>query len=229
LYYYQQKHIQEPSIIFLSSNDVPLPYRTLLCHNNNMTPTLAKFHQSQMHLQVLHSEYIPSTNPNHSQHIDQSTLDNSRHSNIIRRCVLLEKYENEEITDAAQINISSRTAVELGFIFIHLSTLPAHLHQAILTGETPFGAILLEANVSQLCKPSAYFAIELDEYLTKSLSLNSSNNSPSISSLNLLDQEHTMASDSTSPRPAKSLLYGRCNRIYTPDGSMIAEVVEILP
>lgn len=36
----------------IDSGDVPEPYRTLLAHQNDMTPTLEKFHNGPIHLRV---------------------------------------------------------------------------------------------------------------------------------------------------------------------------------
>lgn len=45
-----------PRIDLVSGEQVPEPYRTLLVHERDMTPTLEKFHGSPVHLQVLRSQ-----------------------------------------------------------------------------------------------------------------------------------------------------------------------------
>jgi chorismate-pyruvate lyase len=40
----------------ISGNEVPEPYKSLLVHGNDMTPTLEKFHGSTIHLEVLRTE-----------------------------------------------------------------------------------------------------------------------------------------------------------------------------
>src|SRR4051812_16026294 len=42
-----------PPLTQIDAETVPEPYKTLLVHRNDMTPTLEKFHQRQIHLRVL--------------------------------------------------------------------------------------------------------------------------------------------------------------------------------
>ncbi len=42
-----------PRIDSVTANDMPEPYRSLLVHDGDMTPTLVRFHQSDIHLNVL--------------------------------------------------------------------------------------------------------------------------------------------------------------------------------
>jgi len=45
-----------PKIEVIAGDDVPEPYRQLLVHRNDMTPTLAAFHGSEIHIEVLRRE-----------------------------------------------------------------------------------------------------------------------------------------------------------------------------
>jgi len=45
-----------PEISAVNGADVPEPYRTLLVHDTDMTPTLEKFHGEEIHLRVIFSE-----------------------------------------------------------------------------------------------------------------------------------------------------------------------------
>ena len=45
-----------PNISAVNGADVPQPYRTLLVHETDMTPTLEKFHDDEIHLRVIFSE-----------------------------------------------------------------------------------------------------------------------------------------------------------------------------
>lgn len=45
-----------PPIEQISGEKIPKPYKSLLVHNNDMTPTLEKFHSSQIHLEIRKSE-----------------------------------------------------------------------------------------------------------------------------------------------------------------------------
>ena len=45
-----------PPIEKIPAQEVPEPYRALLVHNNDMTPTLETFHGFSIHLRILHRE-----------------------------------------------------------------------------------------------------------------------------------------------------------------------------
>jgi hypothetical protein len=45
-----------PNVVAVNGADVPQPYRTLLVHETDMTPTLEKFHGDEIHLRVISSE-----------------------------------------------------------------------------------------------------------------------------------------------------------------------------
>src|SRR5262245_38177094 len=46
-----------PRIEQVTGDEVPEPYRTLLVHNDDMTPTLEKFFRESLHLRVFRREY----------------------------------------------------------------------------------------------------------------------------------------------------------------------------
>ncbi len=54
--FYAQAGRALPRIEPVDGKDVPEPYQTLLVHQNDMTPTLEKFHGSKIHLEVLRSQ-----------------------------------------------------------------------------------------------------------------------------------------------------------------------------
>ncbi len=45
-----------PQLERISGEEMPEPYRSLLVHNHDMTPTLEKFHAAQIHLRILSRE-----------------------------------------------------------------------------------------------------------------------------------------------------------------------------
>src|SRR5437667_12430177 len=45
-----------PPLAQVEGESMPEPYKSLLVHSNDMTPTLEKFHQQSIHLQVLARE-----------------------------------------------------------------------------------------------------------------------------------------------------------------------------
>ena len=54
--FYARAGLPLPRIDVLAGDKIPEPYRSLLLHTNDMTPTLEAFHGSEMHLQILRSE-----------------------------------------------------------------------------------------------------------------------------------------------------------------------------
>ena len=51
--FYAQQGLPLPRIEAVEGKDVPEPYRSLLVHGDDMTPTLEKFHGAQVHLTVM--------------------------------------------------------------------------------------------------------------------------------------------------------------------------------
>jgi hypothetical protein len=59
--FYQQVYSQGnrvPELLRLSSEQVPEPFRSLLCHASNMTPKLANFHKSNIDLKVIKANIL---------------------------------------------------------------------------------------------------------------------------------------------------------------------------
>ena len=54
--FYAQQGLALPPIEAVPSDTVPEPYRALLVHQHDMTPTLEKFHGGKIHLTVLRSQ-----------------------------------------------------------------------------------------------------------------------------------------------------------------------------
>jgi chorismate-pyruvate lyase len=54
--FYSRAKLSPPRIEMIPGDAVPEPFRTLLVHSNDMTPTLEEFHKSQIHLEILRSE-----------------------------------------------------------------------------------------------------------------------------------------------------------------------------
>jgi chorismate-pyruvate lyase len=51
--FYAQQNLALPRIEAIDGKDVPEPYRSLLVHADDMTPTLEKFHGDKIHIRVL--------------------------------------------------------------------------------------------------------------------------------------------------------------------------------
>ena len=54
--FYTRAKLPLPRIEAISSDGVPEPYKSLLVHSNDMTPTLEGFHKSEIHLEILSRE-----------------------------------------------------------------------------------------------------------------------------------------------------------------------------
>ncbi|MDF1811012.1 MAG: hypothetical protein P1V20_02325 [Verrucomicrobiales bacterium] len=51
-YFYEKAGKPLPDFTFLEKSEMPYPYRSMLVHENDMTPTLAAFHHSKLYLEV---------------------------------------------------------------------------------------------------------------------------------------------------------------------------------
>src|SRR5579863_2810276 len=58
--FYEQLGLPQPMAVRLEGTEVPEPYRSLLVHNRDMTPTLEEAHQMRLRLRVL--EYMVAGN-----------------------------------------------------------------------------------------------------------------------------------------------------------------------
>ena len=54
--FYTHAKLPLPPMEPIPGDAVPEPYKSLLVHHNDMTPTLEKFHQSRIHLEILKSD-----------------------------------------------------------------------------------------------------------------------------------------------------------------------------
>jgi chorismate-pyruvate lyase len=113
---------------------------------------------------------------------------------------------NAEMTDSYVMRqvVLHRTSdyrpVEYGAIGIQLDGFPPHVREEIRAGREPLGGILESEGIHHTSQPSAWFAIEADAHIANLLAT-----------------------------PLGSRLYGRCNQLCHLDGSVFADIVEILP
>ena len=54
--FYNHAKLPLPAIEQISGDAVPEPFKSLLVHNNDMTPTLETFHRSDIHLEIVSRE-----------------------------------------------------------------------------------------------------------------------------------------------------------------------------
>jgi chorismate-pyruvate lyase len=94
----------------------------------------------------------------------------------------------------------SRRPVEFGAIVIYLDRFPEAAREAILAGRTPLGTILAEHRIEHDSAPRAFLRVEADALIADALATE-----------------------------ACEQLYGRRNVLSAPDGSILADILEILP
>jgi chorismate-pyruvate lyase len=150
----------------ISAEEIPSPYRELLAHSKDMTPTLEKFHEDTIHV---------------------CQLDSQQSAHDYWRMVLLLRDRDDR-------------AVEFGAIHIRWEALPETARLQVICGRSPLGTILRKYKVAHRCNPVAFYRFS---------------SAPEIHKL--------FAS------PPTEVLYGRKSRLYRPDQTTIAEVIEILP
>lgn len=164
--FYRRSGLPLPVLSPVEGVAVPRPYRDLLVHQRDMTPTLESFHGERIVLRLL------------GKHVGADRLD--------REVVLT-------------LEASGR-AVEFGAIAIHLQAFPEAARAEIAGCRTPLGTILTKHGVQHLSRPDAFFSLESDSAIEAVLEMRA---------------------------PAR--LYGRHNFLTTPDGRLLADVLEILP
>ena len=96
--------------------------------------------------------------------------------------------------------VTDLAPVEFGAIGIHLDGFDDEARDLILGCQVPLGAILTQRHIPHTSHPSGYFRIEIDNRLATLLG-----------------------------GWEGQTLYGRCNELRHGDGSVLAEVVEVLP
>jgi len=55
--FYTHAKLPLPAIAAISGDAVPEPFKSLLVHSKDMTPTLEEFHHSRIHLEILKSDH----------------------------------------------------------------------------------------------------------------------------------------------------------------------------
>jgi chorismate-pyruvate lyase len=145
---------------------MPEPYRSLLVHHTDMTPTLEKHHGAKIHLRLI------------GKRLEGDRLDRGV-------SLLLD---------------GSEKPVEFGAIMIFLENFPADAREEILGCDVPLGTILGKYEIPRVSCPQYFLRVQSDEVMTDALALTED-----------------------------GWLYGRRNLLATPDGKILAEILEILP
>ncbi|MES2709788.1 MAG: hypothetical protein V4726_24535 [Verrucomicrobiota bacterium] len=114
--------------------------------------------------------------------------------------VAAEKTGNFVMREVILSDQEDRTPIEYGAIGIHLDGLPPHVKTMIRDGVAPLGAILEAEGIPHASAPTGYFRLSADERMATLLKM-----------------------------PVGTVLHGRCNVLTHPDGSTLADIVEVLP
>lgn len=94
----------------------------------------------------------------------------------------------------------SERPVEFGAIVIYLDRFPPAAREAILEGHTPLGTILAQHRIAHDSAPRAFVRVRADGLISAALAAEEG-----------------------------ATLYGRRNVLATPDGEILADILEILP
>lgn len=165
-FFYESTGRQIPAVRRIPGEEMPEPYRGLLVHSRDMTPTLEAYHGERIHLR---------------------TLERREQPDCFCRLVVLTTDE-------------SGKPVEFGAIAIHLEPFPPEARELILGCRCPLGTILADYEIPHASSPRAYIEVAPDALMRDVLAV-----------------------------PEPTPLYGRRNVLSTPDGRVIADVLEILP
>jgi len=116
---------------------------------------------------------------------------------------ILKRVVQEPILERRVVLVGSESGkhVEFGAIRIRLDRFPVEARQEVLEGKRPLGAILSSHAIPYLSRPEAFLQLQSDAEMERVLQL---------------------------PTGGR-LLYGRSNLLQTPQGEVLARVLEILP
>ena len=164
--FYERAGLIVPAASLCAGEDIPEPYRSLLVHSRDMTPTLERHYADTIQLRVI------------GRRLDGEALS---------RLVVLELQRD-------------CSPVEFGAIVIHLNQFPVEARDVILECRRPLGTVLALHEIPHYSRPRGYIRVKSDPLIQGALACHG-------------------------PGP----LYGRQNVLRTPDGQILAEVLEILP
>ena len=116
---------------------------------------------------------------------------------------MLDRLLDRETLSRMVVLVTDRTerAVEFGAIDIHLSLFPDDAREAVLGCYMPLGSVLSHFSVPHLSHPSAFLRVQPRDYIREALCVGT----------------------------GAVTLYGRRNALTTPDGNVLADILEILP
>ncbi len=156
--FYAQADLAPPVIATLGGEQMPQPYRGLLAHDDDMTPTLERFHGGRIHLRVLHSRSPVTGGAAPVTGGTAPATGGRRYGATLMREVVL-------LLDADE------TPAEFGAIRIHLDGLPENARRQIHEGRRPLGAILAAHGVPHVNRPSAFLRVTPDPVIIEAMGL----------------------------------------------------------
>jgi hypothetical protein len=139
--FYSQSGHPLPRIQQLNDTQIPQPYKSLLVHSSDMTPTLEKFYSQALGITVLNRDLQPD---------------------FYLREVLLNLAGDNAATNGAR-------PVEYGVIRICLNRIPPAARRRVLEQQRPLGNILQGEAIPHISWPQAFFRVESDSRLTSLL------------------------------------------------------------
>lgn len=139
--FYSQSGHSFPRIQAVDEAQIPEPYKRLLVHAEDMTPTLEKFYAQPVGITVLNFDL-------------QSDF-----------------YLREVVLNVAGKSSSppEQLSIEYGVIRIFLNRLTPAARRRVLEQRRPFGSILREEGIAHSSWPQSFFRVEADARLTSLL------------------------------------------------------------
>jgi hypothetical protein len=166
---------------------------------------LARFYeQAEMVLpevSLVHGDAMPE--PHRSLLVHQRDMTTTLEKFHGGRChlrVLQRDGDDDSYNRLVVLQLEDGKPIEFGAITIFLPAFSTEAQATIREERKPLGSILHQEKVGHYSRPRAFFQVPCDELIQRELCL-------------------------TDPK----VLYGRCNQLFDEGGTLLAEIVEILP
>jgi hypothetical protein len=153
--FYQRTGLPMPQIEQLEGDAVPEPYRSLLVHSTDMTPTLEGFYRQPMGLTVLSREIEGES---YLREVVLRVADAETSGQRPREAVPAAS------SGAAQGAGGAGWPVEYGVIRICLGHLAEAARRRVLEEQRPLGNILQSEGIPHISWPQAFFRLEPDAH-----------------------------------------------------------------
>lgn len=139
--FYEQAGMTLPSARRIHGRGMPEPYRRLLVHDRDMTPTMEAAYDRRMNLRVL-----------------KYALDDE----IFSRQIVLVPESKDDGREAP---------VVFGAIKIYLDEFPAQARELVLERRLPLGTILESQGIKHFSRPAAFFEVDADTSILAALEI----------------------------------------------------------